>query len=144
MAKTLKNLIRLHEWRLDEKRRELGEELKQLDGLRASLEDLKAEVLREQEAARKSDDLLVGAAYSNYGKAAMTRRENLNNSITIKEQQVEEARERLAEAFKELKTYEISQANREKKEALELARKDQGVLDEIGLNAHRMKQAEDF
>jgi len=142
VAKTLKNLIRLHEWRLDEKRRELAEELKQLDSYRASLQDLLEEVIREQNAARQAEDLQVGAAFAPYAQVARGRRENLEQSIIMKEQQVEEARERLAEAFKELKTYEISQANREKKEALEKARKDQGVLDEIGLNAHRMKQAE--
>lgn len=142
MGKTLKNLIRLHEWRLDERRRELAGELKQLDVMRGSLESLKSEILREQNAARLSEELLVGAAYAPYAQVAMTRRQNLEHSIRLKEQHVEEARARLAEAFKDLKTYEISQANREKKEAIELARRDQNTLDEIGLNAYRMKQAE--
>ncbi|MCW9034369.1 MAG: flagellar export protein FliJ [Rhodospirillales bacterium] len=140
MAKSLKNLIRLHEWQLDERRRELAVEQKELDQLEGVLRALLAEVAREQEIVHKTDDLTIIAAFGPFSQKAKLQRETLEATIVIKEKQVEEARENLAEAFKELKTYEISQANRDKKEALELARKDQETLDEIGLNAHRMKQ----
>ncbi len=140
MAKSLKNLIRLHEWQLDERRRELSNEQKELDQLEGVLNALIAEVAREEEITRKSEDLTVMSAFAPFSQKAKLQRQHLEMAIMAKEKQVEQARERLGEAFKELKTYEISQANRDKKEALEQAQKEQISLDEIGLNAHRLKQ----
>jgi len=142
VAKSLKNLIRLHEWQLDERRRELAVEQKELDQLENALNRLLAEVAKEQEIARTAEDITIGASFGPFAQNAKEKRQTIEATIEIKEKQVEEARDNLAEAFKELKTFEISQANRDKEEALEQGRKDQNDLDEIGLNAHRLKQVE--
>ena len=52
-------------------------------------------------------------------------------------------RDEIREAYQELKTFEITQENREKREAAELERKNNAVLDEIGLTLYRRKQDED-
>ena len=52
-------------------------------------------------------------------------------------------RDEIREAYQELKTFEITQENREKREAAELERKNNAVLDEIGLTLYRRKQEED-
>ena len=55
------------------------------------------------------------------------------------EQQVAEAREKLDEAYRELKKYEVAQETRDLRQAREEARQEQIELDEIGLQAHRLK-----
>ena len=68
------------------------------------------------------------------------RREDLNQGILRMEEQVAEAREKLNDAYRDLKKYEIVQESRETREALELARREQETLDEIGLQAYRRKK----
>ena len=51
-------------------------------------------------------------------------------------------RDEIREAYQELKTFEITQENREKREAAELERKNNAVLDEIGLTLYRRRQEE--
>ena len=48
MAKDLNNLIQIHEWEVDEKRRKLGELLRLLDNLEAQAAALEDELVREQ------------------------------------------------------------------------------------------------
>ena len=57
-----------------------------------------------------------------------------------KEEQVAEAREKLNDAYRDLKKYEIAQESRDTREALELVRREQETLDEIGLQGYRRKK----
>ena len=56
------------------------------------------------------------------------------------EEQVTEAREKLNDAYRDLKKYEIAQKSRDTREALELVRREQETLDEIGLQGYRRKK----
>ncbi|HEX9701976.1 MAG TPA: hypothetical protein VGA19_03935, partial [Rhodospirillales bacterium] len=68
MARNLDTLIRLNEWTVDERRRELGEVLKALAELENGLDRLRHEVTKEQNAAMASPDV-AGFYYGNYAKA---------------------------------------------------------------------------
>lgn len=139
MAKNLNTLIRLNEWTVDERRRELGQVLRALVELEDGLERLRQEVVKEQNAVMASPEE-AGFFYGNYAQAVIGRRQTLNDGIRRMEAQVAAARERLNEAYRELKKFEVAQKTRDEREARELARREQGVLDEIGLTLFRLKQ----
>lgn len=139
MGKDLHTLIRLNEWTVDQRRRELGDVLASLDSLETGLERLREELAKEQSIVRSSPEE-AGFFYGNYATAVINRREDLNQGILRMEEQVAEAREKLNDAYRDLKKYEIAQETRDTREALELARREQETLDEIGLQAFRRKK----
>ncbi len=138
MAKDLHTLIRFNEWSVDQRRRDLGEVLGALADLESSLHRLGEELVREQRAVQASPEE-AGFFYGNYANAVIDRRNHINTGIANMEQQVAEAREKLDEAYRELKKYEVAQETRDLRQAREEARKEQIELDEIGLQTHRQK-----
>jgi len=140
-VKDLGGLIRYVQWRVDEKRRELGQAQRNADACRQALADLEAELKREQVAARASFE--AGQGYANYAKLYLRRRELTEAAIREADAVVERIREELSGLFLELKQAEITQANREKAEAQRLAKIEQTELDEIGITRFsRAKKAE--
>lgn len=136
MAKTLKNLLRLHKWRVDEKQRELGERLRELGELEQMAQDLEDQLIREQKIAAESPNE-AGFTYGRFAQFAIQKREQIAAATRQKEQEVDIAREAMGEAFKELKVYEQAQKIRDEKEQAERDRKEQEILDEIGQNLYR-------
>lgn len=138
MAANIKNLIRLHEWNVDEKRRKLGELLRLQDELQEQLKQLDAEHDREKVAAA-ADPVGAGLTYPAYAEGVRQRRENLVDSIEQMDTVIGFARDELSEAYQELKKYETVERNRQRRYELEQARRDQIMLDEVALNQHRRK-----
>lgn len=139
MAKDLHNLIQIHEWEVDEKRRKLGELLRLLENLEAQAKALEEEVIREQQAAEQSPEE-AGFLYGEYAETVIDRRERIQDSIRQMEVAIEEAREELRLAYVELKKYEVAQENRDKRAALERNRREQAASDDVGLEGYRRKQ----
>ena len=137
-AKGLKTLIRLSKFNVDEKRRVLTQ-------LQAREEHVIEEIrkgeeqLRHEQQLAAEDSIGVGFAYGAYHQAWMKKRDLMHQALAAVRAEIEKAREELAEAFRELKTYEVTQANREKREREEADRKEQIFLDEVGLTMHRRK-----
>jgi len=132
MAKGLKTLIRLSEWTVDEKRRELGIKLENLATLEDNLDALGKELIREQTSAASSPQE-AGLYYGNYADQVIARREQLHVDIADMEHQVSEARDALNEAYRELKKYEVAEQTRKDREAKELDRKEQILLDDLAI-----------
>ena len=84
--KGVATLIRLHQWRLDEKRRELST----LERLKAEfihqLEKLEQDLRVEQQIAAGSESGMF--AYASYAAGVVTRRENLSQSIAEVDERV--------------------------------------------------------
>jgi flagellar export protein FliJ len=139
MAKDLKSLIRLHKWIVDEKRRQLGELLRMLHDLEERARHLEDELAREQKIARAAPEV-AGFLYGNYAEAVIQRRERLKMSIASSETAVEAARQALNEAYRDLKKYEVAQAVRERRQAEQLARREQITLDDVGIESFRQKK----
>ena len=135
MAKGLKTLIRLSEWTVDEKRRELGVKLDALATLEDALDALGKELLREQALAASSPQE-AGLYYGNYADQVITRREQLHDEIADMEKQVSKARDELNEAYRDLKKYEVAEETRIERETRERDRKDQILLDDLAIQNH--------
>lgn len=138
MAKGLKSIIRLNEWKVDEKRRVLGERLSQVADLEDGLEGLEKELINEQAVAQQAPHE-AGLFYGGYANGVITRRDKFKSDIIQMEEQVQAARDDLNEAYRELKKFEIINRQREEREVAERDKKEQEMLDELGLQNHQRK-----
>lgn len=133
--KGLPNLIRLHRWRLDEKRKNLAE----LERLAVDLRDrgvrLEDEMKQEQKTAAGSAE--AGYAYGPYAKTVISRREAIAASLAEVKAKTSQAAEAVAEAFRELKRFEVAQERREQAAKDKEAKQERQILDELGLQGHR-------
>lgn len=132
--KGLPNLIRLHHWRLDEKRKQVAELRRLAAELWGQRHRLEEELRTEQDVARSSTE--AGTTYGGYAKSVIERRRNLEVSIRDVEAQIERATMAVTEAFREVKHYELALAEREKKAGEKMARRERAVLDEIGAQSY--------
>ena len=139
MAKSVATLIRINELTVDERRRELGEHLIELDDLEAALNRLEKEVVDEQRIAATQPQT-AGFLYGAYADSVTHRREQFQLTIASKQQEITVARDALSDAYRELKKYEVIYQNQQSKEAEEQARKDQVDLDELGLQARNFRE----
>ncbi|MCB2100862.1 MAG: flagellar FliJ family protein [Rhodobacterales bacterium] len=138
MAKDLGSLIRLHEWRVDEKRRMLGDLLRLLDELNGQVAQLEADLMAEQSLARGAPaevTFTLGA----YTQAAIARKRRLNESIIQAEALIEGAREELRVAYHELRRYELAQENRDAQARADDDRRERIELDDLGIQTHVRK-----
>jgi flagellar export protein FliJ len=92
--------------------------------------DLDREIAVEQQRAGIDDP--GHFAYPTYAKAAMQRRDNLQQSANDLKGQLEDARAQLAEAFEELKKVEILEERDQHRERTAEAKAEQAELDRIG------------
>jgi flagellar FliJ protein len=137
--RTLSTLIKMHRHALDEKRRALTD----LENLRADLigqrEKLNADLLREQEVAKKTES---GAfAYAGFHQGYLQRRERLAASLAELETRIAAAQEEVSAAYQDVKRHEIALAARQRKQREEEERRAQNTLDEISLEMHRRRSA---
>ena len=133
--KGLPNLIRLHRWRLDEKRRNLAE----LERLAAELRDqghrMEQEVKLEQEAAGASPE--AGFAYGAYAEAVIARRAKLAASLAEVKARIAQAAADVTASFQDLKRLEIAQDHRDEAARRRADKAEQAMLDELGLVSYR-------
>jgi flagellar FliJ protein len=140
MSSDLRTLIRLHKWQLDEKRKALTELQPQADRLAEQAKRLEEEIVQEQDVARGSVE--VSYSYAFFAKVAIDRRRRLAQSIAQVEAQIAVATEEMAEAFQELKRYELAQESRDRRKAEEVRHRGNAMLDEVALSGFVRRQRE--
>jgi len=133
--RALPNLIRLHRWKLDERRRAVAD----LEALRMAIwediEQLEVEMGRESCASR---ELTKGVAlFPSYFANARARRMRLEASVDEIEISLDAAREEAAKAYREVRKYETVLENHERQEELSEKRQQQAEQDEIALGIFR-------
>ena len=133
--KSRESLIRLHRFQVDEKRRQVADIESMLEDFQRKERDLEAQVVQEQEKAGISD--VAHYAYPMFAKSMRARRDNMIESMSELSRQLEQAREELADAYRELKKYELVEQSRQRRAKREAARSEQNVLDAVSLNMHR-------
>ena len=126
----LDNLVRISRWHLDEARQKLGD-LERLEArLQEDIRRLDAQLAVEQTAAQESE--IARTAYPAYAEAQKLRRHRL--------EQIAEAREAVAEAFREAKKYELARDNERARAKAKRERIEAADMDEMGLQLHRRKR----
>ncbi|MGO8915130.1 MAG: hypothetical protein ACLQJR_04415 [Stellaceae bacterium] len=135
----LESLIRLHRWQLDERRRDLAT----LEDLAAKLsgERLKLEAEDERERAVVAASPEAAFTYASYARGLIERRHKLEQSQEEVAEQIARAREALAEAFQEVKRYEVAAANRAKQQEQRELKRQRQTMDDLGIEGFRRKTA---
>lgn len=133
-------LIRVQSWSVDEHRRMLGQMLAREDALIEDRARMDRELIAEQLVATQNPTL-AGHAYAGYAFNYRDRRANLEQVIAAMRAEIEAQRDRLAEAYRELKTLEQVKENWLETERLEVARVEQIEMDEIAQTLHQRKGA---
>lgn len=132
-------MIRLQEWKLDEKRRKVAELERLAQRLHDQLSALERELKSEQKVA--ADDPVVGANYGNYAAQAIRRREKIRRSLTDIELEMSRALDEVAAAFREFKKFDMIRSRQQERAAVKEKRRQQAELDEAGLGVFRRNNA---
>ncbi len=125
-----KTLIQLRRFEVDERRQIVADIETMMVDLQQMAVDLERQIQAEQERAGVDD--VNHYAYPTFAKAAIQRRDNLNNSIGDLEAKLEESRDLLVEAFEELKKVELIEERDTERVRAQTAAREQAELDEIG------------
>lgn len=135
--KTYKTLIKISKDFLDQRKRELSVFLTKRDELLENKRKLKEQLESEREFAEKNFEALH--AFTNFSINVGVKQENLDKFVAKMDEEVEKISEQIAEAFAELKKYEIMLDRKEMEMLAEMVKKESAELDEIGLVLHRRK-----
>ncbi len=138
--KSLPTLIRLKQQQLDEKRLVLTRLETEAATIVSMIENLEAEVACETEAARGDASNTYG--YGNYLARARARRSGLESRLAEVGDLITAAADEVAAAFREMKRFELAQTFAEQREAAEAARREQAILDDVGLTGYRRAKAD--
>lgn len=137
----LDSIIRLHRWQLDEKRRRLVELQAMADDTRRRIAALDREIREEAKSADAAGGEAYPGSWQAYARTMRERRENLEVTLCTIESQVGEINEAIAEAFQELKKFELISEARARRVRETAARREQFALDEIALTGFRRSSA---
>lgn len=139
MKSSLQTLQRIQKFNIDEQRKILAELQTQEEKLQDSLERLNSEYEREKKFALEYPGIGDFGAYT---KRYLQYREAFVKQLVAVQAEIEKVRDQIADMFKEQKTFEIVDDNRQKRREKENNAKEQKTLDEIGTNAYikRKKQ----
>ncbi len=119
MIDGLKNLIRLRKWELDEARRILADMLAERDELVRRIEAIDDMIMQQS----KSNTLEVFAtSLGAYLEGSRKQQEIYYSEIVKKDTFIDEQQDKVAESFRELKTYEIALEQEQSKLDAKLAK----------------------
>ena len=128
-------LLQLREFELDERRRESGKILSEVNFLQDEITRLHEELKSEQKIAAES--LEARFLYNEFASSVIRKREWLTAAIKLKEEEYERAREKVAEAYREMRKAEIIRDDLMEKTKKHEQALEQVELDEIAQNIHR-------
>lgn len=133
--KAIDGLIRLHRWQLDEKRLKLSQLERLAAGLREEIRKLGEAVSQERLVAAGSNEANFG--FGTYATEAIERRRRLERSLAEAEAEMQAAADEVAEAFRELKKFDVVKSREVRLAEERTRRREQSTLDEIGLTVFR-------
>jgi len=135
MTRSHEPLIRLARFKVEELQKQMAELDRSKAALISQIERLEASVPEEQAIATQSKDGYL--AYGSYAQAVIKRKDNIRASLTEVEAQSDALRDRLSEAFQELKKYELLEERRLARAEAALRESEQAELDEMASIRHR-------
>lgn len=131
MKNSLQTLSRIEKFNINEQRKILVALQEQQDAVILELDNLNLRFEQEKEFNRQHN--LIGD-FGAYVKRYLEQKEQLENHIEELEAEIEKVRGIIADMYKEQKTFEIIDDNRQKRAQHEEDLKLQKQLDEIGTN----------
>src|SRR5262245_33546501 len=120
--KDLYTLIRLRKWEVDERQRALATLLRREEAVLAAQRALAEEIAQEKAFGGRAE-VLETFTFSAYLDRCEERRLEMENALDEVRKLIEEARDQLAEAYRRLKTFEVTQEQREDAEEKEFNRR---------------------
>lgn len=133
MKNALQTLSRIEKFNINEQRKILVALQEQQDEIIALLKNLNHQFELDKECQRQNQ--LMGD-FGAYVKKYLETKEDYQNQIASLEDKIEQVRDIIADMYKEQKTYEIIDENRQKRAQKEEDLKLQKQLDEIGTNSY--------
>ena len=135
----LDGIIRLRKWELDEQRRVLAVMQAERDSIAGMIDMLDHERAEQARLYNGSDisALTLGA----YLEGVRNKQAQLRRDLTKKDEEVEAHRDRVADCFRELKTYEIAREMELKRAKAKEAKEEQEAFDELGIQNHARQDA---
>ena len=130
-------LVRLKEFELDEKRRDAGSILSEINRLTEKKQSLDESLKQEQDISSSSIEVL--GQYSNFASRVKKEREIVDGAIAEVEKAYVEANRLVNAAYQEVRKAEIIRDEAIKKEAEKRRREQQMEMDEVAQNIHRRK-----
>ncbi len=139
--KSRNTLVRLHKWQVDDKRKRLAELFALRDEFERKARAVQDMIAREQKIVSSASGGPgdVGFSYGAFAQAAIMQQDNLRRSIQSLDEQILEAREAVAEAFKSLKQQEIAAALHDSRKAKARNRQEQIASDDQAIESHQRK-----
>ena len=130
-------LVRLREFELDERRRESGNILNEVNMLQDEMNRLNESLKVEQKIA--SESLEARFLYNEFASSVIRQREWLTAALKAKEEEYESSREKVAHAYGEMRKAEIVRDEALKAEKQRGQILEQIEVDEIARNIYRRK-----
>ena len=130
-------LVRLKEFELDERRRDAGSILAEVNRLTEKKQSLELSLKQEQDISSSSLEVL--GQYSKFALRVLKEREMLDQAIAEVEKAYSEANRLVTAAYQEVRKAEIIRDEAAKKEAEKIRRDEQIESDEVAQNIHRQK-----
>jgi len=130
-------LVRLKEFDLDERRRDAGSILAEVNRLTEKKQSLELSLKQEQDISSSSVEVL--GQYSKFALRVLKEREMLDEAIVEVEKAYSEANRLVTAAYQEVRKAEIIRDEAAKKEAEKIRRDEQIESDEVAQNIHRQK-----
>lgn len=135
--KGLATLIKLHKRTLDELRRKMTALESQKSQLLQLSSSLKEELVQELKLAGKSPEL--GNFFGDFSKRIQMRREEIAGEVRSLDKKMAALNTQIAEAYSDLKKFEIVLANAKKRAEEEQRRQETIEMDEIAGQQFRRK-----
>ena len=138
-SRDLQTLIRLRKFEVDERQRAMAVSLRREEAVLNGIEALRVEKQTETSFMEQAG-VWEGSTFTAYLEHWEIRRQQFLDALANVRAQIEQAREQLSDAYRRLKTFEITKETRDEDEEREENRLEQIDLDEMGLDLHRRKQ----
>ena len=135
MPKTLHALINLYQFNVDEKRREIGGMITVINDIERQVRELETNMSEEGAIAAHFPEE-AGHLFGNYTAHSILKKEQFYAALQEMEIKLETAQEEMREHYRDLKGVELTQEAREKRQLAERTKREQAILDEIGLQVH--------
>ena len=137
--KGLPGLIRIGRQDMEVCRKALADLESQIAQTRYQISSLNQRVLAEGEHTGQTVE--EARAFSAFLSASLTRKAALEETLERLRIDAEDAREKVADAYREVRKLELAEQRDQERAALETRRREQAVLDDIGLSMHRRNGA---